>query len=144
MNEDDVLRFDKAVFERAHARMTSSPIDLTEHDFAQLEIVSKTLETHAREALRQAQLAVVAVPLTKTKRVKAETMDAFLQQYGSKPATYQALNNLADRLLAPRGGIWQRRDVMNACRVVLIDSPDMPALRTAVVVHRGVLAWRFD
>ena len=70
MNHDDVLRFDQAAFALAQARMKSMPIELTESDLDQLAIVSPRLEADAREARKQAQLALVRpTPALVTKSV---------------------------------------------------------------------------
>jgi hypothetical protein len=59
MTEHDVRRFDHAACVLAYARMKTEALALTESDFDQLAIVSPRLEADAREALTQAQLAIV-------------------------------------------------------------------------------------
>ena len=65
----------RRVCDRA-ARVKSAPLDLTEHDFDQLAIVSPGIEARAREAQKQAQLAVVA----------AHTVKPTLQTKAAPPA----------------------------------------------------------
>jgi hypothetical protein len=99
-----VLQFDNAAYEAAQHRMKHAPIELTEHDFQALAQVSAGTERDGREALRQAQLALVssacaAQQTLMTKTAKPQTMEAFLEKYGAKTVTYRALNRLLDDCL---------------------------------------------
>jgi hypothetical protein len=98
VTEDAILRFDKATYDAACELVKAAPLSLTEFHFDQLAIVSPRLETDAREAVRQAQLAIVRAnqtpaPVTKSAEpVKApETLEEFVQRYGKKPVTWAAL-----------------------------------------------------
>ena len=106
MTEDDVLQFDAAAYERARARMSGAPIDLTTDDFVQLALVSAQLERDGRAALRAAQLEIVrknqaGAPLV-TKSEPApppQTTQEFLERYGHKRVTYKALSGVTDVLM---------------------------------------------
>jgi hypothetical protein len=89
MSLDDALRFDQAAYAVAQQRAQNAPLDLTEDDFDQLAVISTRAEADAREALRQAQLALVAARaepahVLQTKSAEptapAETPDAFLRR----------------------------------------------------------------
>lgn len=74
MTPKDTLRFDRATYEEACGLVESAPLSLTECHFDQLAIVSPRLEVQAREAVRHAQLALVAarsVPTTPPVQTKS-------------------------------------------------------------------------
>jgi hypothetical protein len=61
MNED-ALRFNADAYAVAHERMKSAPLDLTDRDFEQLEIVSHAMATEAHRAKGLAILAAAQQP----------------------------------------------------------------------------------
>jgi hypothetical protein len=98
LEDGAAMRFDRAAFEIAHQRVKSAPLELDGADFVQLGIVSTQLEADAREAQKQAQLAIVAqrepapVQTKAAPAVKApETLEEFVERYGKKPVTWRGL-----------------------------------------------------
>jgi hypothetical protein len=96
------MRFDPAAYARAQQRVNSAPLEMTEHDFDQLALVSGVLEADARAALREAQLAIVranqAPPIaTKSAPPAApDTIETWLQRHGKKSVTWSGLMGLLD------------------------------------------------
>jgi hypothetical protein len=104
--EDNAMRFNAAAYALAQQRAKSAPLELTEHDFDQLATISTRQETEAREAQKQAQLAIVqanaakSAPLqTKAAPAAPETMEEFLARYGTKHVSYQTLYEATGALL---------------------------------------------
>jgi hypothetical protein len=129
MNVDDVMRFDTDAYAIAQQRVTSSPLELTEHDFDQLGIISKKSEADAREALKQAQIALVEANAAKaaalqTKSAEPEPepepdgMTQWLQKHGKRPATYQALADVTDALIER----WKEMNERNKERNARLDT----------------------
>jgi hypothetical protein len=124
--ENDVLRFDKAVFERAHVRMKTAPLELTEADFDQLGIVSPGLQTEAYEARRLAQLALVPpVPdpplVTKAADLGPAPDDVaeFLKTHGSEAVTWTGLDEVVNILIEMSKGLKGRIDTLEQTNTAL-------------------------
>jgi hypothetical protein len=96
------LRFDKDVYECACVLAKSDPLSLNEWHFDQLAIISKRRETDAREAQRQAQLAIVtahrvtSAPLF-TKAAPAALKD-WVNKDGTRTVSYKKLDIVVDQI----------------------------------------------
>lgn len=95
---------DKGALAVALHRKDHMPLELTERDFDQLAIVAPDLETEAREAQRQAQLAIVAQHRATTAD-DDEGLVPFLRKYGKAPIRSELLADILDGLIQ---GLQQR------------------------------------
>ena len=83
--------YNKAAFETAYAKIATAPLTLTAADLDQLEVISPTIERTGREALRQAQLAIVQKHVLQTK-------DASPVDRSRRPVLHKHLVEFADQV----------------------------------------------
>jgi BMFP domain-containing protein YqiC len=107
MNHDDVMRFDKDIYEAACVLAKTAPLDLNEAHFDQLRIISTHSETRAREAQKAAQLAIVQAHTEKAATLQTKAAPAaeraikdWVNKDGTRTVSYKTLDVCLDSLFA--------------------------------------------
>ena len=135
MTDDErnaAMRFAKDAYAVAQQRVQSAPLALTEDDFDQLHIVSPALERDAREALRQAQLAVVQQRAVTTKSLPAARTSTANQWDGAAETIVTLIaaniNPAKDRIAA-----LERRNAELEARVLELEAQHAASSKVDVV-----------
>jgi len=134
---------DKDALAVALHRKDHAPLELTPRDFDQLAIIAPELETAAREAQRQAQLAIVAQHRTKADddaadpikvALMSEELLLYLKKHGKQSATLKDLSLTYEMLLAD----WLKMNAKNIERNKRLDAleRELTALKA-----RPLLKW---